>query len=116
MKFSDLDFSEVFDGVWACASLLHVKTNEIDDILVKIIESLKSGGILYMSFKHGTFSGIRNGRYFAYYNTKSLKELIGRHKELEIIELWKSPDVRSDREEELWLNVIVKKIQDENQE
>lgn len=116
MQFSELDFTEVFDGVWACASLLHLQTNEIDNVLNRVINALKPDGVLYMSFKHGDYEGIRNGRYYTYYTTRSLKELIKGHKELEILELWNSQDVRTEREEESWMNVIVRKINEENQE
>ena len=36
MTFEELDFDEVFDGIWACASLLHVPTAKISDILDKV--------------------------------------------------------------------------------
>lgn len=116
MQFSELDFTEVFDGIWACASLLHVKEDDIDEIINKIINALKPDGIIYISLKHGNFSGIKDGRYYKYYDTKELKNLIGRHKELEILELWKSTDIRIDRADEMWINVIVKKINVDNME
>ena len=116
MKFCELNFHEVFDGVWACASLLHTTPNELEEGFGKVVECLKPGGILYMSFKHGEFSGFRNGRYFNDYKTKTMKELVSKYKELEIIEIWKSSDVRTERSDESWLNVLVKKIVDDKQE
>ncbi len=111
LQFNELDFQEVFDGVWACASLLHITSTELEDVLDRIVKSLKSGGVLYMSFKHGEFSGFRNGRYFNDYKTKPMKELISKFDELELIEIWKTPDIRADRSNENWLNVLVKKIE-----
>jgi 2-polyprenyl-3-methyl-5-hydroxy-6-metoxy-1,4-benzoquinol methylase len=116
MKFEEMDFEEVFDGVWACASLLHVSENEIDNILDKVIMSIKPGGIIYMSFKYGDFSGIKDKRYFKYYNTKELKTLIGRHSEIEVIEIFRTPDYRKDRVDEQWINIFVKKIDQGEQE
>ena len=49
MKFEDLDVVDKYDGVWACSSLLHVKKEELKNILVKIRNSLKLNGILYVS-------------------------------------------------------------------
>ena len=109
MQFNELDFQEVFDGVWACASLLHITSTQLEDVLNRIVKSLKSGGVLYMSFKHGEFSGFRNGRYFNDYRTKPMKELISKFEELELIEVWKTPDIRSNRNNQNWLNVLVKK-------
>jgi len=116
MQFAELDFKEVFDGVWACASLLHTTPNELEEVLGNVVKCLKPGGVLYMSFKHGEFSGFRNGRYFNDYKTKTMKELIAKQEELEIIEIWKSPDVRVERGNEVWLNILVKKIDDDKQE
>lgn len=116
MQYSELDFHEVFDGVWACASLLHVTTDELEEVLLKISESLKPGGTLYMSFKHGEFSGIRKGRYFNDFKTRSMKELLAKCNPLELIEIWKTPDIRAGRGDEMWLNVLVRKKDKENQE
>ncbi len=115
MQFSELDFYEVFDGIWACASLLHTAPDEIKDIFGKVIKCLKPGGVLYMSFKHGEFSGFRDGRYFNDFRSKEMKDLISKFPELELLEMWKSPDVRNERGDEGWLNVLVKKKDKEKQ-
>lgn len=115
MKFSELDFHQVFDGVWACASLLHTTPEQLHDIIDKVSDSLNPGGVLYMSFKYGGFQGYRNGRYFADYKIHDMEEILDNHKELQIIEIWKTSDIRSEREEDIWLNVIVKKMDEEAQ-
>lgn len=115
MQFSELDFNEVFDGIWACASLLHITAEDMDDIFGKVIKSLKPDGVLYMSFKHGDFSGFRNGRYFNDYKTKEMKDLISRFAEMEILDIWKSSDIRNERAEEVWLNVLVRKNDDKQE-
>jgi len=109
LKFSEMDFKEVFDGVWACASLLHVPSDEIDDIMSKVCKSLKPDGILYMSFRYGDFEGVRDGRYFTDFRTKALKELISRFRELELIEIKKCEDVRPEKDI-IWINALVRKI------
>lgn len=116
LKFSEIDFDEVFDGVWACASLLHVKPEEIDDILDKVIASMNPDGILYMSFKYGDFEGVFKDRYFKYYTTKTIKDILSRHRQLEILEIFKTNDVREDREDEKWINVFARKIDNNKQE
>ncbi len=113
MQFSELDFDEVFDGIWACASLLHTTPDEFEEIFGKVIKCLKPGGVLYMSFKHGEFSGFRNGRYFNDFKSKELKDIVNRHSELNLLEIWKSTDVRNEYGDEVWLNVLVKKIDEE---
>lgn len=113
MQFSELDFDEVFDGVWACASLLHTTPDEFEDIFGKVINCLKPGGVLYMSYKHGEFSGFRNGRYFNDFKSKEMKDIINKYSELNLLEIWKSTDVRNENGDEVWLNVLVKKINEE---
>ena len=113
MQFSELDFDEVFDGIWACASLLHTTPDEFEEIFGKVIKCLKPGGVLYMSFKHGEFSGFRNGRYFNDFKSKEMKDIVNRYSELNLLEIWKSTDVRNENGDEVWLNVLVKKIDEE---
>lgn len=109
MKFDDMDFDEVFDGVWANAALFHVPSDEIDAILDKVIKSIKPGGILYMSFKYGTFTGVRDGRYFVDYKSKSVKELISRHRQVELLDIFKTDSVGKTEGEQGWINVFVQK-------
>lgn len=106
MMFEELDFDEVFDGVWACASLLHVPENQMPDILKKIGQALKPGGVLFLSVKEGDFEGIRNGRYFVDYSKRKLKELIEDSKTFRIEEMWKTEDVRGSIHEAKWLNLL----------
>ena len=110
LSFAEIDFNEVFDGIWACASLVHVPGGEIDDIFAKVVNSLKKNGVLFMSFHYGEFEGERDGRYYKDYRTKTLKELIGRHENLEIIDIEKCEDLRPDVEKE-WIYAIVRRIE-----
>ncbi|MGN6713068.1 Methyltransferase domain-containing protein [Anaerocolumna jejuensis DSM 15929] len=109
MQFEELDFDEVFDGIWANASLLHILPDEFDEIFKKVIKSLKPQGILYMSFGHGDFTGYRNGRYFKDFKTKAMKELLSGYEELELLDIWKSTDDLGEASLDEWLHVLVKK-------
>ena len=53
MLFSELDACERYDGIWACASILHLPKAELADVIGKIAKALKTGGVLYTSFKIG---------------------------------------------------------------
>jgi ubiquinone/menaquinone biosynthesis C-methylase UbiE len=49
-----LDFpADYINGIWACASLLHIKRSEVPVILAKFYEILKPGGILFVHVKKG---------------------------------------------------------------
>ena len=62
--FQELSEIEEYDGIWACSSILHLPKGELADVLDKMAAALKKDGIVYTSFKYGSFEGIRNGRYF----------------------------------------------------
>lgn len=48
------------DGIWACSSILHLNFSDLEDMMKKMTIAVKSNGIIYTSFKYGTFSGERN--------------------------------------------------------
>jgi len=98
-----------FDAIWACASLLHVPYNDLARTLSHLSQSLKSGGIFYCSFKYGDNEVERNGRRFTNLNETELRKLI-RDTSLTIEEQWITSDLRVGREDEKWLNVILKKV------
>lgn len=104
--FAELDFVADFDGIWACASLLHVPFGELTEIFEKIAKALKPGGFFYASFKYGDFEGERNGRYFTDLDEKRLAALLKPVKELKIVETFVTGDVREGRDGEKWLNLI----------
>ena len=110
MLFADLNEVDKYDGIWACASILHVPKNELFDVFKNMIRALKDEGIIYASFKYGDFEGERNGRYFTYFDEESFKIFCQKFsKEVKIEKLWISGDVVPGREGERWLNIILKK-------
>ena len=108
MQFQEIDFKNKFDGIWASASLLHVPTEEIEDVLKRLKDALKQNGILYASFKYGDFEGVRNGRYFNDLDEKTSKKLFLKL-DFKIIKTWITNDSRKGREHEKQLNIIVEK-------
>lgn len=107
--FQELDEQEKYDGIWACASILHLSKKELSVVLDKMIAALKKNGIIYTSFKYGDFEGERNGRYFTDFTDKSFKEFIENVADVEIVEYWITGDVRQGRGEEKWFNIILQK-------
>ena len=45
-KFEDLELNQKFDGIWACASLLHVKRENIEEIRLRVNKPLIINGDL----------------------------------------------------------------------
>jgi len=107
--FENIDFTEEFDGIWACASILHVPMSGLPKVIGNISHALKKGGYFYASFKYGEYEGDRNGRYFTDMTEERFGILIEAVGELEIVETMVTGDVRVGREGERWLNVVVRK-------
>ena len=109
MYFQELSEVEKYDGIWACSSILHLALNDLEDVMRRMAYAVKSHGIIYTSFKYGTFSGERNGRYFTDMTENTFEELLQKIPGLEVEEQWISSDVRPGRGEEKWLNLILRK-------
>ena len=110
MMFQEIEFDKEFDGVWACASLLHVGRDEIDDVVERIARSLKPGGGFYASFKFGDEVILRDSRLFNSYDEETINSLFEKHLDLAMVKVWKTKDVRPDRNDEFWINIICKKL------
>ena len=108
--FQDLSASSLYDGIWACSSILHLPLNDLILVMKKIESALKNTGVLYTSFKYGDYSGERNGRYFTDMTEDRFDEILQHCPSLHIIEIWQTGDVRQDRENEKWLNILLRKI------
>ena len=109
MTFDEMDFQEVFDGIWACASLLHVPSDEMDGILEKVTAALKPGGYLYMSFQYGDGEEIRGHRLYHDYTEKSLSRLMKHQSELHAVKIWSTVDRREGNGHRKWVQVIAQK-------
>ncbi len=107
--FRDLDATEIYDGIWACSSILHVPKEELAYIFGKMAKALKLSGVLYVSFKYGIFEGERNGRYFTDMTEDAFSLFLQGIENLTLEEQWVTADVRPERENEKWLNLILRK-------
>ena len=110
MLFEELDAKAQYDGIWACSSILHLSQESLKDVLKKMIAALKEHGIIYTSFKYGTFEGERNGRFFTDFTEETFREFVADVDGIRIEEMWITGDVRPGRGDERWLNLILRKI------
>ena len=109
MLFQELDSVDCYDGIWACSSILHLSMDELKIVLNKMAKALTKEGIVYTSFKYGSFEGMRNGRYFTDLNEQKANELIKETDVFTIREMWLTSDIRTEIGEEKWLNLILQK-------
>ena len=109
-SFQDLNYKNEFDGVWASASLLHCHQGQLPIILQKIVESLKTRGVAYMSFKWGRSPTIDDrGRYFTNQTTSSLRDLFAELGNVEILEIGESETMLRGRPQK-WVSAIIRKL------
>ena len=107
--FQEYEPERTFDGIWACASLLHLSLEDVKTVMKKYAAVLKIEGTFYVSFKYGTFSGERNGRFFTDMDERTFDAMLVDIPELVIYREYITEDVRPGREAEKWLNIFLKR-------
>lgn len=99
--------STLFDGVWCSASLMHLDDIALEKFFTNLKYILKPGGALFMSVKTGIETGIdEHGRYLRDFTEGDVHEIITRHGEFELRELWYTEDKLA-RDAFRWMNVII---------
>lgn len=120
-RFEEIDERNVYDGIWACASLLHVPHELLPKVIARLIVALVDGGVLYASFKYGEEEREAGGRYFTDLREEGWKKVLeeaeeemkgnkSESKKLETVECFVTGDVREGRGGEKWLNVVGRKV------
>ena len=109
-SFYTLDDQNKYDGIWACASLLHCMREKLPEVLERILEALKSNGICYMSFKYGNTDREKEGRSFTDLNEQQAHNLLKQIDQALLLQQWITVDKRPERTEE-WLNILIRKMQ-----
>jgi SAM-dependent methyltransferase len=108
LTFQAMAFEDEFDGVWACASFLHVPSKELPLVLERVRRALRPSGVLYASFKHGTAEGLRAGRWFTDQTEGSIETLLNPRTGWEAVRIWTSPDSEG-RDQVTWLNALFRR-------
>ena len=104
-RFEDISYDKEFDGIWACASLLHVPMIDLPAIMQKMRKALKKNGAMYASFKYGEGTTDKGERQFSNFTEKSIVPLF-ENAGFEIVSNIVGSDSRPGREDEKWVNVI----------
>jgi len=106
-SIQETEFDLNFDGIWACASLLHVPSSELKFVFDKISKILNLGGLFFCCFKYGEFEGVSNdGRYFTFQTEEKLRKHLKSILDFEIKKVWISSDIRNDKMLS-WINCLI---------
>jgi SAM-dependent methyltransferase len=96
MDIEELSLPQQYDGIWAYASLLHVKRKNISAVFDKIKGYLKPGGVLALAVKEGDAEGYETNdkypdtkRWFSYYTYDEIMRLS--KPEFELLHFFRTP-------------------------
>ncbi|WP_217362412.1 class I SAM-dependent methyltransferase [Ruegeria arenilitoris] len=109
LRFEDFAWNSPFEGIWACASLLHVSREDLPAVICRLADHLVTDGILYASFKLGTGERQKDGRHFTDMTEETLSSLLDECPTLRQATVWRSEDCRAERKEDIWLNALLRK-------
>lgn len=109
MRFEDFEWEHQFDGIWACASLLHVARADLAMVLNRLAVALKPEGVIYASFKHGSEERETGDRYFNDMTAGLVEQIMGGAPELDLLDTWFTPDQVPDRQHGSWLNILARR-------
>ncbi len=116
--FRSLHFSkQSFDGIWACASLLHLKRDEVPAVLGSFFQLLKPGGVLFIMVKEGSGEAdvteelsSHLSRHFTYFQKKELKNILkDAGFEVEEVYTYNEKDRRLDHRDLWWISSFFRK-------
>lgn len=110
-NIEDMNWENEFDGVWAMASLLHLKKEYIQEAITSCIKSLKqdTAGLFFASLKMGTGEGYdEKGRFFSYYTKEELSNILEKTEYFRNIEFDINQD-KLDRPGLSWISFIAEK-------
>ena len=110
LKFEDMDYVNEFDGIWACASLLHVEKPKSGYVYKKLSDALTKNGILFVSYKDNEVDFEKDGRHFTCYSSETFRNFLLSINLFMIIEEFSTDDVRVNRTKEKWYNCILRKM------
>ena len=108
MRFEDITEVERYEGIWCCASLLHVPLAELPGVMAQLAKALKPGGVWYLSFKYGSGEREKDGRRFTDMDEAGFAEVLSELSGIEVMECWQTHDQRPERDDS-WINLVLSK-------
>lgn len=111
MEFNELDDEDLYDGIFASASIMHLEYEKIRELFPKMIRAMKKDGVLYCSFKYGDQDGYLGKRYYTYMTEERFAGLVGEFTDLEVLETGIFGNEHPGQIDFRWLYAILRKKQ-----
>lgn len=102
----EFETTEKYDGIWACASLLHIPRERLSAVISRYFNMLKTGGHIFMSFKNRQQDYKKDGRIFTCFTRPNLEQYLIELDLFKKIDIYETEDVRPDRPGERWVSAI----------
>jgi SAM-dependent methyltransferase len=106
MDFSQVAYVQVFDLVWANASLLHLTTVDMYEAVARLLTALKPGGVFYFTLKEGSGAEIHDTKYYCYYRVSDIIALLQATPGIAVQTIWLTDD-HLRRSRTTWINTLV---------
>ena len=103
-RFQQMQYEQEFDGIWCCASLLHVPMADFDDVLTRCVRALCPTGVGFMCFKEGSGEVMRGDRRFTDFTEESLRSVLEGTDGMNVLEIWRSDPLHGNPES--WVNAL----------
>lgn len=99
-----LEDRDSFDGVWACAMLIHLRDHEFDEAIFRLTRALRLGGVLYISLKQSERRNPSDARDFHLWIPEEASRRIHSFGRLQPLEAWSTEE--GPPKETRWINLI----------
>lgn len=102
----ELSFSQEFDGIWACASLLHLAKAELPLALRRLCAALRPSGVLFVALQEGGGEDVQDdGRFLAKYLAPEIEgHLVDAG--YEVVKVWRTGDSLQRSNAPSWVNLL----------
>ncbi len=110
MEFNELDAENLYDGIWASASIMHLEYEKLKEVFPKMIRALKADGILYVNFKYGENDGFLGKRYYTYMTEERFRNLLQEFPQLRAEETGIFGNEHPDQPDFRWLYAYLRKV------
>lgn len=111
IRVQELTDESRYDGIWACASLVHVPMQDLPHVFTRLAAAAKPSAAIYVSFKLGRGERIAaDGRPFTDLSFEGLEALVAEIPALQFADSWLSEGEGAARGRDKWLNAILLKV------
>ena len=108
LRLQEFEGEEEYDGIWACASLLHVPELELLDVMARLLRALKRGGVLFVSFKYGNGERVaEDGRFYTDMTEDRMRAVLQGVEGCKLGRLWRTAGEGKFRGQGDWLNALI---------